>query len=78
MRNKPLPGLTVKVSTTGYKRNSPDVNESQLIIPSGDITMKGVDFPVVGTDNLGNTVVMQPGENYKFKGDFVVEKPIKI
>tara|TARA_R100001594_G_scaffold77229_1_gene111852 strand:- start:3570 stop:3806 length:237 start_codon:yes stop_codon:yes gene_type:complete len=78
MRNKPLPGLKIKVSTTGYKRNSPDVNECQLIIPSGDISMEGVDFPVIGTDNLGNTKVMEPGKNYKFKGDFVLERPIKI
>jgi hypothetical protein len=78
MRNKGLPGLNIKISSTGYKRNSPDVNEPLLIIPSGDITMEGVDFPVIGTDNLGNTKVMQPGKNYKFKGDFVVEKPIKI
>ena len=73
MRNAPLPGLTKKFSTTGYKRNSPDVNNRVNVIPSGDITMKGVDFPVKGVDNLGNTKVMKPGKNYKFPGTIVKE-----
>jgi hypothetical protein len=42
MRNAPLPGLIKRMSTTGYKRNSPDVNNAVNVIPSGDITMKGV------------------------------------
>ena len=49
MRNKPLPGMYKHMSTKGYKRNSPDVNNDVNIIPSGDITMKGVDFKVKGT-----------------------------
>ena len=77
MRKSPLKGMMTKVSTQGYKRNSPDVNASSLIIPSGDITMQGVDFPVLGIDNLGNKKVMQPGKNYKFKGNSVLEIPIK-
>ena len=39
--------------------------------------MKGVKFPVKGTDNLGNTKIMQPGKNYKFKGSSVLEVPLK-
>lgn len=35
-------------STEGYKRNSPDVNNPYNIIPSGNITMEGVDFDVYG------------------------------
>ena len=62
-------------STEGYKTNSPDVNNLYNIIPSGDITMKGVDFPVMGTDNLGNQQLMQPGFDYKFPGDIVFEEP---
>ena len=78
MRNSPLKNLlNAKVTRTGYKRNSPDVNNDINIIPSGDITMEDVDFKVEGTDNLGNTIVMEPGKNYKFPGDFVIEKPIK-
>lgn len=72
MRTSPLPGL-IKLSTQGYKRNSPDVNNAVNVIPSGDITMKGVDFKVKGTDNLGNTKIMEPGKNYKFPGNTVTE-----
>ena len=57
MRNKQLPGL-VKLSTEGYKHNSPDVNNKVNIIPSGNITMKGVKFKVKGVDNLGNNKIM--------------------
>ncbi len=74
MINNPLKGCIIKISTTGYKRNSPDVNNKYNIIPSSDITMKGVDFDVKGTDNLGNTKIMKPGKNYKFPGDYVVER----
>ncbi|MFT5875635.1 MAG: hypothetical protein ACI8WT_004629, partial [Clostridium sp.] len=63
-------------STEGYKRNSPDVNNPFNIIPSGNITMEGVDFPVMGTDNLGNSQMMTPGNNYEFPGDQVFEVPI--
>jgi hypothetical protein len=65
------------ISTKGYKRNSPDKDNSYNIIPSGDITMEGVDFPVLGIDNKGNKKVMKPGKNYKFPGDVVLEVPIK-
>ena len=61
MRNAPLPGMCKRMSTKGYKRNSPDVNKTVNVIPSGNITMKGVDFKVKGVDNLGNTKVMKPG-----------------
>ena len=73
MRNTPLPGFMKKASIMGYKRNSPDVNKKENIIASGDITMKGVDFKVKGTDDLGNTKIMKPGKNYKFPGTIVKE-----
>jgi len=73
VRNVPLKGFINKFSTQGYKKNSPDVDNAVNVIPSGDITMKGVEFEVVGTDNLGNTKVMKPGKNYKFPGDIVTE-----
>ena len=76
MRNAPLPGL-LKTSTMGYKRNSPDVTNKVNVIPSGDITMKGVDFKVKGTDNLGNTKIMKPGKDYKFPGNKVTETKYK-
>jgi len=82
MRNSPLPGFMKKAcgcgsscncSVEGYKRNSPDVNKKVNIIQSGNITMKGVDFPVKGVDNLGNTKIMKPGKDYKFPGTIVKE-----
>ena len=77
MRNSSLPGLLKKFSTTGYKRNSPDVNNAVNIIPSGNITMKGVDFKVKGVDNLGNTKIMKPGKDYKFPVTIVKETKYK-
>jgi len=35
-----------------------------------------VDFPVLGTDNLGNSKMMTPGNDYKFPGDMVFELPM--
>ena len=74
MRNKPLPGIIGNnISIKGYKKNSPDVNNAVNIIPSGDITMKDVNFKVRGEDNLGNVKIMEPGKNYKFPGTIVKE-----
>ena len=64
-----------RVTQTGYKRNSPDVRNDFNIIPSNRITMKGVDFPVFGVDNLGNSQMMYPGGEYEFQGDYVTELP---
>ena len=70
MRTSSLPGMCKYMSTNWYKRNSPDVNNDVNIIPSGNITMKGV-------DNLGNTKIMKPGKNYKFPGNTVTETKYK-
>ncbi len=68
----------MKTSKTGYLKNSPDVNKSQNIIKGGNITMKGVDFKVLGTDDRGYTKVMYPGYDYIFPGaKYVIETPIK-
>jgi hypothetical protein len=64
------------LSTTGYKKNSPDKDRPYNVIPSGEITMKNVDFPVLGIDNKGNSKEMQPGEDYSFPGDTVLEFPM--
>ena len=66
----------LKTSTKGYKKSSPDKNEPALRIPSGRITMKDVPFPVLGIDNYGNSVIMQPGEEYQFPGSEVIEMPV--
>ena len=65
------------ISTQGYKNTSPDVNNPVNVIPSNRITMKDVDFPVKGVDNLGNEQVMMPGGEYLFGGDYVIETPMK-
>ena len=65
------------LSTKGYKRNSPDVNNPYNVIPSNQITMKGVDFPVLGVDNFGNRQLMQPGSDYTFPGNYVKEFPMR-
>lgn len=66
----------MKKSKLGYKRYSPDVNNPYNVIPSGRITMKDVDFPVFGIDNLGNRQMMYPGREYQFPGNQVFELPM--
>lgn len=45
-------------------------------IPSNNITMKGVPYPVLGVDNLGNIQMMMPGGSYVFAGSSVTEYPM--
>jgi hypothetical protein len=66
----------MKVSKTGYKKNSKDKNEPALVIPSNKITMKGVEFPVFGIDNTGYSQMMYPGLDYSFPGNYVHELPM--
>lgn len=44
-------------------------------IPDRNITMKGVNYPVLGVDDLGNEQMMYPGANYTFPGNTVTEYP---
>ena len=67
----------MKQSITGYKSNSKDRFEPMLEIPSSNITMQGVNHPVIGIDDLGNIKVMKPKKNYVFPGSSVTEIPIK-
>ncbi len=68
----------MKTSKKGYLKNSPDVNKPFNVIEGGNITMKGVEFKVLGTDDRGYTKVMYPGYDYTFPGaKYVIEKPIK-
>lgn len=65
------------LSTTGYKKNSPDKDRPYNVIPSGTITMKNVESPILGIDNLGNSKLMQPGEEIiNYPGDIVLEFPV--
>jgi hypothetical protein len=44
-------------------------------IPSNEITMKGVSYPVLGIDDTGYSQMMLPGMNYTFPGNTVTEYP---
>jgi hypothetical protein len=45
-------------------------------IDSNYITMEGVPYDVVGVSDAGDTKLMKPGKNYKFKGKKVTEYPV--
>jgi len=45
-------------------------------INSNDITMQGVPYDVLGVSDTGDTKLMEPGKNYKFKGKKVTEYPM--
>ena len=64
------------VTSTGYWPDSPDRNNDFNIIPSNNITMEGMDMPLMGMDDLGNTQYMTPGNNYTFPGNYVTETPV--
>ena len=74
--NEEITEITGAISVEGYKINSPDKDNTFNIIPSSNISMKDVEFPILGTDNLGNSQVMMPGAQYTFPGDMVVELPM--
>lgn len=70
------------INTNGYLKNSENKNNKINIIPSSDITMKGVEFPVMATPVyqgvLGKDLLMKPGKEYKFdNADFVIERKLK-
>ena len=74
--NEFLQDITQYISVDGYKRHSDDVTNPVNIIESGSITMEDVDFPIMGTDNLGNSQMMFPENEYQFSGDMVMEIPM--
>src|SRR5574344_771598 len=45
-------------------------------IPSNNITMQGVNYPVIGISDRGDTKLMMPNRNYQFKGKSVTEYPL--
>lgn len=65
--------MKTNLSTTGYKKNSSDKDRPYNLIPSGDITMNNVEFPVLGIDDKGNKEIMEPGKDYSFPGNNVLE-----
>jgi len=45
-------------------------------INSNDITMQGVNYPVLGISDTGDTQMMYPNQDYKFDGEKVTEYPM--
>jgi len=45
-------------------------------IDSNEITMQGVDYPVLGISDTGDTQMMYPDQDYKFDGEKVIEYPM--
>lgn len=45
-------------------------------ISSNQITMQGVDYPVLGISDTGDTKMMYPNQDYNFKGKSVTEYPM--
>jgi len=66
----------VRITNTGYLPDSPDRHNPMNIIPSNQITMDTVPFPILGIDNLGNHQIMMPGMDYTFPGHYVTEIPM--
>jgi hypothetical protein len=46
-------------------------------IPGNNITMRGVNYPVIGVSNTGDTKYMLPNIDYLFDGQYVTEYPVK-
>ena len=74
--NEFLIDITQYISVDGYRNDSPDKTNPVNFIPSGNISMKDVDFPIMGVDNLGNSQIMMPENEYQFPGDMVMETPM--
>ena len=55
---------------------NPDNWGKVVKIGSNNITMKGVNQPLLGVSNTGDAKLMKPGEGYKFKGSSVTEYPV--
>jgi len=47
-------------------------------IPSNQITMQGVNYPVHGIDDTGYSQMMYPGMDYTFPGESVTEYPMQF
>ncbi len=69
--------LLIKISESGYRRDSEDQHNDHNVIMTGCISMDAVDYPVVGMDELGNIKIMMPGSKHNFEGDRVLEVPLK-
>jgi len=73
-RNISRDGSEIPVDPMGYW--NPENVGNPVIIPSTDITMEGVDQPLIGISDTGDVQYMQPGEDYSFDGEYVTEYPV--
>ena len=55
---------------------NPDNWGHPVEIDSPNITMENVNVPLLGVSDEGDTKLLKPGKNYKFKGKKVTEYPI--
>ena len=55
---------------------NPDNWGKPVEIDSNNITMQGVDQPLIGISDTGDVQYMTPGNDYKFKGSKVTEIPV--
>ena len=67
----------LKYSIKGYKKDSPDRFNDFNIIPSNEITMKGINQNLLGISDTGDIQMMYPNQDYQFDGSSVTELPIK-
>lgn len=67
-------GSEIPVDPMGYW--NPENVGNPVIIPSTDITMEGVDQPLIGISDTGDVQYMEPGEDYEFDGEYVTEYPV--
>jgi len=54
-----------------------DYPGQDVIVPTTDgrVTMKSVDYPILGVDEFGNRKTMMPGKEYQFPGKIISEYP---
>jgi len=67
-------GSEISVDPDGYWNS--DNWGNPVTIPSNMITMEGVDQPLIGISDTGDTQMMYPGEDYTFDGESVTEYPV--
>lgn len=68
-------GGNIPIDPMGYW-NPNNYDEPAVTIPSNEITMQGIDYPIYGEDNTGYGQMMYPGEDYAYPGDYVTEYPL--
>jgi hypothetical protein len=80
-KSEGLPNGPNYVNTTseGFiisERGQWDFPGSPTMIPSNNITMKGVPYPVFGMDDTGYSQMMYPNMEYTYPGNIVYEVPL--